>query len=66
MRNGTLLAAGQFGCNAMVMLQGEEEPQDAQLNQEMTNFVLKRGEMGGGDAASSSSRPQTQSCGGRD
>ena len=46
-----LSAAGQFGCNAMVMLRGEEEPQDAQLNQEMTNFVLERGETGGGDTA---------------
>lgn len=41
------LDAKQFGCDAMVMLVGEEEPMDDELNQEMVNLICERGISGG-------------------
>jgi hypothetical protein len=37
----------QFGCDAMVMLMGEEELTDQELTQEMVDFVCEKGEAGG-------------------
>jgi hypothetical protein len=37
----------QFGCDAMVMLMGEEEATDQELTQEMVDFVCEKGEAGG-------------------
>jgi hypothetical protein len=37
----------QFGCDAAVMLMGEEEPTDRDLTQEMVNFICEKGEAGG-------------------
>jgi hypothetical protein len=37
----------QFGCDAMVMLMGEEEETDQELTQEMVDFVCEKGEAGG-------------------
>ena len=40
----------QFGCDAMIMLMGEEEYQeDLEVIQDMVDLVLKQGEKGGGD-----------------
>lgn len=41
------LNAKQFGCDAMVMLVGEEEPTDDELNQEMVKLICERGTSGG-------------------
>ena len=40
---------GQFGCDALVSLIGEEMEQDDEVNQEMVNFLLETGEPGGAD-----------------
>ena len=40
---------GQFGCDALVSLLGEELEQDDEVNQEMVNFLLDTGEPGGAD-----------------
>lgn len=37
----------QFGCDALVMLQGQEIQMDDEWNQEMTNMLCEKGEMGG-------------------
>jgi hypothetical protein len=37
----------QFGCDALIMLIGEEEPMDDELNQEMVNLLCERGISGG-------------------
>jgi hypothetical protein len=37
----------QFGCDALVMLVGEEETMDDELNQEMVNLLCERGISGG-------------------
>lgn len=40
---------GQFGCDALVSLLGEEIEQDDEINQEMVNFLVETGEPGGAD-----------------
>jgi hypothetical protein len=42
-----LTTAGQFGCDSMIMLMGEEVEMDELLNQDIAKMVLERGETGG-------------------
>jgi hypothetical protein len=48
----------QVGCDALIMLQGEEVFMDAKLNAEMANFIATRGQMGGHEAAASAAVKQ--------
>jgi hypothetical protein len=46
----------QVGCDALIMLQGQEVFMDAKLNAEMANFIATRGQMGGHEAASAAAK----------
>jgi 2'-5' RNA ligase superfamily len=50
-----IVSSNQYGCDAAVMLAGEELPMDPEVNAQMAKMVLEQGEAGGGDLASLSS-----------
>jgi hypothetical protein len=41
----------QYGCDALISFLGEEIPMDEQLNRDVANFLLEKGEKGGFDAS---------------
>jgi hypothetical protein len=41
----------QYGCDALISFIGEEIPMDEQLNRDVANFLLEKGEKGGFDAS---------------